>query len=180
MEVQKIILESFKRPILYSEEATGLRILIGVRRQDPLVYTFAVVGLFGWTVFGIRGIEVLLDRTPSALPLWPLGWAFGEIVMVMVSLFLIGGSEIVSITPDFVKCKRQFFGLGLTREYFLHEVINLRRQFPKGRHAGWLAFDYEGRTLKLVSDVNGDEAIELLGRIRQKMQDYGAETAQDE
>lgn len=172
----RIHIQSFKRRILYQEEASGLRISIRARRQDPMVYTFLTVWLSGWTIFGIKGIDTLLKNTPSTVPLWPLGWAFGEVAAVVFALFTIGGSEIVSITPDFVKCKRQIFGFGLTREYFLHEVMNLRRQLPRGRRAGWLAFDYEGRALKLVSDVNGDEAIELLGRIRKKMQDYGAET----
>jgi hypothetical protein len=165
-------LQSFKRQILYAEESSGLRISIRVRRQDPLAYTFLAIWLSGWTIFGIKGIDTLLENTPSALPLWPLGWAFGEIVMVVVALFLIGGREVVTITPDFVKCRRQIFGIGFTREYFLHEVLNLRYQFPMHRRPGRLDFDYEGRTLRLVSDVSGAEAVELLGRIRQKMRDY--------
>jgi len=175
----KLFLQPFKRQILYAEEGSGLRISIRVRRLDPLAYTFLAIWLSGWTIFGIKGIDALLENTPSALPLWPLGWAFGEITVVVVALFLIGGREVLTITPDFVKCKRQIFGIGLTREYFLHEVLNLRYQLPMGRRPGQLAFDYEGRTLRLVSDVDGDEAVELLGRIRQKMRGCGAETVQD-
>jgi len=177
----KIFLQSFKRQIQYAEESSGLRISIRVRRQDPLAYMFLAIWLFAWTVFGIKGIDMLLENPSSALPLWPLGWAFGEIGGGVVALFLIGGREVVMITRDFVKCRRQVFGIGFTREYFLHEVFNLRYQSPMYRRPGRLAFDYEGRTLRLVSDVSGAEAVELLGRIRQKMRDYGAEqTVQDE
>jgi len=154
-----------------------MRISIRARRENSLVYAFLAIWLFGWTAFGVRGINVLLEKSPPTLPLWPLGWAFGEIMMILFTLFLVAGREIITITPDFLKCKRQIFAFGLNRQYFLHEVTNLRRQLPMGRRAGRLAFDYEGRTLKLVSDITADEAIELLGRIRQKMQDYGAGTA---
>lgn len=169
----KIFPQRFKRQILYAEESGGLRVSIGVRREDPLVYTFLAIWLSAWTVFGIKGIDRLFENTPAALPLWPLGWAFGEIMGVVVALFLIGGSEVVTITPDFVGCRRQIFGVGLTRQYFLHEVLNLRYQLPLGRRPGRLVFDYEGRTLRLVSDVDDAEAVESLGRIRQKMRDMG-------
>jgi len=171
----QIFFQSAKRQIEYLEDPNGLRISIRVRRQDLLVYVFLVAWFLGWTVAGIKGISLLIDHTPSRVPLWPLGWIFGEIWVLALVLFLIGGREVVTITPDFVKCSRQRFGIGVTRQYFLHEVLNLRCGPPRYRRPGWLAFDYEGRTLELVSDITRPESVELLGRIRHKMSEYGAQ-----
>lgn len=168
------MLESNKRQIVYTEESDGLKISIRARRQDFLAYTFLAVWFCGWTIAGVKGIGNILDDPPSRLPLWPLGWAFAEIAAAVTILFLLGGREVIMITPDFVRRKRQIFGIGWTQEYFLHEVLNLRHRPPIGRRSGWLAFDYEGVTLKLVSDVNSEEAVELLSRIRHYMREYGA------
>jgi hypothetical protein len=173
--------KSFRRQILYVEGPDGLRITIRPRRQELFVYIFFVVWLCGWTWAGIKGLTHILDNPPARVPTWPLGWVIGEVIMIGLFLSMPGGGETIWITPDFVKCRKQLFGIGLTHDYFLHEILNLRYQLPYGRRPGGLAFDYEGRTVRFVSDVTSTEAVELLGKIRERMRDYGAmETAEKE
>jgi len=144
-----------------------------------VVYIFFGAWICAWTWVGIKDIGKLLDNYPSPLPAWPLGWAFGEIVMICFLLSVLGAGETLRITPDFLKCRMQIFGIGFTREYLLHEVLNLRYQLPMNRRPGGLAFDYEGRTVRFVSDVTNTEAVELLGHIRRRMREYGALKAEE-
>jgi hypothetical protein len=61
------------------------------------------------------------------LAIWMLGWAFGELfLLVYTILYVLGGRDIGAGNPDGLTCRTEIFALGLSRSDLAAEMRDLR------------------------------------------------------
>jgi hypothetical protein len=101
-----------------------------------------------------------------------IGWAVGEVVVTYIVLYAIGGREVILVNSETVTIRTEIFRLGLAKCYGVRTIQNLRFQAAagvgKGRTANRIAFDHGAKTVTFGAGIDEPEAIELIGRIRQR------------
>lgn len=153
-----------------SEDVEGLRICIPSKWSWAIL--FFAAWLCMWTVGGITTGLSLFRRFNLFICFWMIGWAFGEVVVTYIVLYAMGGREVILANSETVAIRTEIFRLGLAKSYLVREMRNLRFQAAagagKGRIASRIAFDYGAKTVTFGADIDEPEAIELIGRIRQR------------
>lgn len=157
----------------FEADVYGPRIVIPPVRPWPLVL-FLLVWLSGWG-FGEYAAGRTLLHWGGFLPLqlfilvWLAGWTVAGGLSLLLLLFLVGGRQVVSVAQGNLIVRGDIFGLGITREYDLREVENLRVQgttpdapgTSPGRavtiRIACVAFDYRGKTRRIGGGLPAEE-----------------------
>jgi hypothetical protein len=108
--------------------------------------------------------------------LWLVGWTVAGIWTIVVWLWLFAGRTILKMTLRTLTLRSEVLGIGVTREYSLEEVRNLRAVttgdysswswsfFPRGEDG--LAFDYRARTVHFGTWLDEREASQIIDELR--------------
>jgi hypothetical protein len=125
-------------------------------------------------------IESLLHVNKSSasmlLILWFVGWTVGGIWTIVVWLWLFAGREILKLTPGTLTLRSEVLRVGLTREYSIRDVRNLRA-VTAGDYSSWgwsvvprgddgLAFDYRAKTVHFGTWLDEAEASQIINELR--------------
>ena len=123
-------------------------------------------------------LQALLDGKESGarLILWLVGWTVAGIWTVIVWLWLFVGREILRLTPRTLSLRSEVLGIGVTREYSIEHVRNLRA-VKVGDYSTWgwsvvprgddgLAFDYRARTVHFGTWLDEREASQIIDELR--------------
>lgn len=129
-----------KRAITYQEQGDSLEILI----PTPKVFfmmIFLPVWLVGWA-FGeytvARGLITGVGGNSKAfMVIWLLGWTAGGIFAAYAWLWGVAGKERVTISPISLSIKKDLFGKGRTRSFPITEVSDLRASGYFPRPMSW-------------------------------------------
>jgi hypothetical protein len=107
----------------------GIAIHIPARRQI-LALLFLPVWLVGWGFGEISVIRQLLNPSntePAAfLIVWLVAWTAGGAFALLTILWQLAGREIVSVTGMMLQVRRDVFGIGYNRRYDVSQVRFLR------------------------------------------------------
>jgi hypothetical protein len=104
---------------------------------------------------------------------WLLGWTAGGVFALYALLWLAVGKEIVSLRPGSLTIKLAVLGVGLTREYDLAHIKNLRVSPEPANPFGWsmsfwgiggglIAFDYGAKTVRFAASIEEAEASQIV------------------
>jgi len=153
-----------------SEEVEGLRIVIPGKWSWALI--FPAAWLCAWTFGGVAAGLSLFRHFSFFICIWMVGWAVGELMVGYLVLYALGGREIILANSEMLTCRKQIFGLGWARAYRVVEMRNLRFQPAESasnrRIPSRIAFDCGAGTVGFAADLGDAEAVELIGRIRQR------------
>lgn len=146
-------------------------------KKNWFLLVFLPLWLTGWTIGGIAAIGALLTGTSQDLFLivWLCGWIVGETLATIIWLWTAFGQEVISIKNGLFIHRREVFGLGLSREYALQELYNLRASgffgsgigfssslAQYGMSGGTVALDTRfGDTYRFGVNLDEREAVEL-------------------
>jgi hypothetical protein len=115
------------------------------------------------------------------LAVWLCGWLWGELAAIRTLLWGLGGKEFISVDNFALKLKRDVFGYGSTREFYLREAKRLRVSSDKsgskgvnfvlGRRpgeTGTVAFDYGAKTYRFAEGIDEAEAYQLVLALKRR------------
>ena len=176
MRVQPAARRSIRR-----EGPHGPEILIPVRRNWPLIVLMPLwLGIWTTGIAGVAG-EIRSGRARGGeagfFELWLVAAVLGGGVVVYTWLWNAIGREVVGLRPGVLVVRRDVAGLGLSREYSLTDVRNLRVSVPPsdagrwsspirfGREPGVLAFDHGARTVRFGEGLDEAEASLVLAEL---------------
>jgi hypothetical protein len=162
----------------------GIFLQINIPPNKNIFLILFLCGWFGfWSIPETDMIKELIQGTQhkgfELFPFfWLMGWTVGGVMVLLVIIWIVAGSEVITFSPFTIKIERKAYGVGLSKEYSLSEVRNLRTQMSGGSiysgleawgfGGGRLAFDYELKTVKFASGIDEEEAVYLLDVIKQK------------
>lgn len=160
----------------------GPEIVIPARRNWPLIVLMPVwLGLWAIGIAGAAG-EVASGRAQGGeadfLALWLLGAAGAAGFVAYPWLWNAIGREVVGLRPGALAIRRDVAGLGLTREYGLGDVRNLRVSLPPSEASPWaasmrfwrggagvIAFDHGARTVRFGLGIDEAEAALVVAEL---------------
>jgi hypothetical protein len=163
------------------EGSYGPEIVIPVRRNWALIVLIPL-WLALWTT-GIAGVagEVRSGRARGGeagfFEVWLVAAVLGGGAVVYTWLWNAIGREVVGLRPGLLVIRRDVAGFGLSREYSLAEVRNLRVSLPPsdasrwapplrfGRYTGVVAFDHGARTVRFGEGLAEAEASLVLAEL---------------
>ncbi|MBN1992872.1 MAG: hypothetical protein JW953_09205 [Anaerolineae bacterium] len=172
------------RKIWYVMATTGFGVLIWT--IGCITLAIFLPGLFNSMLNATDGQEIGVFHVAIAVVLLAslVFWIFLGVFIVRIFLWHIGGKEIIEITPQSIKLRRQIFNLGRTKVYPLKHVKNLRFAPPAqapdlpdiavdpygiSLTIDWLAFEYDKKTIWFARSLNETEARHLLKAIQQHL-----------
>jgi hypothetical protein len=141
--------------------------------RNIFILLFMSVWLVGWTVGGINAITELVHSdkplsTQVFLLAWLCGWTLGWVFVVGFILWSLAGEELLILGTQDLILRRSILSIGLTREYTLSHVKNLRfSTFPGGRGGPRqsLAFDYGAKTVRFGGGIDEAEATTVTSQL---------------
>ena len=167
----------------------GLRIRMSTNRSCWMIPATAMalggVGLWSWCqwAFGLksfgRGSGLFATVAGARALLATLLWVVVSVFVVSVVIQMLMGAEIITLTPQ--RLTRRVWPIGWRQEYFVDRVSNLRldsslverlaSRFYGGRESPPLpvtpiAFDYNGKTIRLATILYEPEARQVLELLR--------------
>ena len=160
------------------EGTAGPEVVIPVRRNWPLLVVMPLwLGLWSTGMAGVAG-EIRSGRARGGeagfFEVWLVAAVLGAGMVVCAWLWNAIGHEVVAVRPGALVIRHEVAGLGLTREYGLADVRNLRVSPPPpdparwtmplrfGRDPGVLAFDHGARTVRFGEGLDKPEAYLVL------------------
>jgi hypothetical protein len=163
--------------------AGGLELVIPAKRNVFSIFliVFLAAWLGGWFIGEASALRELFHfegREPNFfLMFWLLGWTAGGVFALYALLWLAVGREVVSLRSGSLTIKRAVLGVGLTREYDLAHIKDLRvspqpaNQFgwnmsPWGMGGGLVAFDYGAKTVRFAASVEESEASQIVSDLK--------------
>jgi hypothetical protein len=171
-------------------ERIGKRIRIAgseIRITSPkniFMLLFTALWLCGWTVGGVDAISQVFSMSGKEawfLILWLCVWVVGEFFFLYVFLWGAFGYESVRIGQGIMNIRRAIFSYGLSKNYPLSGVSNLRASGLFGSPMSWrfgmtywgisggnVAFEYAGKTRRFGINLNEDEANQLVIAIKNR------------
>ena len=107
----------------------GLSIGIPAPRQlFPML--FLPVWLVGWAFGELSAIADLLrsgaQDSPGFLMFWLVGWTLGGVGALAVFLWMLAGKQIIRLERGLLSVRWEVLGLGFGREYNVSDIANLR------------------------------------------------------
>lgn len=135
-------------------------------RLNAFVMLFLFAWLGGWTVGGLAAFRAVSSafregRTEWFIMFWLMAWTLGEVVVAWILLYMLGGAEVITVSPGSLTIRLAAFGLGRTWEYDSSQIRALRvvpNYVGPQRWSGSVAFDYGARTIKFARDIDEAEA----------------------
>ena len=163
----------------------GLEIIIPASR-NLFAVVFLGVWLVGWLVGEVTAIAVLAGlvsagnaAADSFLLVWLTFWTIGGCFAATTWLWMLVGKERILMGTSTLYVKWDILGLGCTRTYELFRIRDLRlaaqANVPKiprvtfrpwGATSGLIAFDYEGKTIRLGGAIEAVEARMIVERMK--------------
>jgi hypothetical protein len=163
------------------ERPDGLELVVPAKR-NVFIVIFLLAWLGGWTFGELSALGKLLSGAEGAagfLFFWLVGWTIGGGFAAFTVLWMLVGRERIILRPRILAIRREALGLGLTREYDLTHVRNLRVSVggydPFGWAAGarfWgfgggpVAFDYGAKSVRLAAAVDEPEAAQIVRELK--------------
>jgi len=160
----------------------GLQFIIPAKRKIFLML-FLGFWLIGWG-FGEVTVtkQLFFSNGPNSAGLfmlaWLGGWTIGGAFAIFTWVWMLAGQERITLRSDALIHRREVFGLGLSREYGLTSIRDLRiAQQPAssfssanslqfwGISGGLVAFDYGSRTIQFGASLEEAEAKSILKSI---------------
>ena len=160
----------------------GLEIKIPARRNVFMV-AFLSVWLTGWALGWILALRQLIsgrlhNSADQFLVVWFVAWTLAGVFALVVVLWMTAGRERIVLGSDTLVLRREALGLGLSREYPLADVRNLRaspqvlvpRAYSSGLQfwglaGGAIAFDFGPSTIRF-GQVEEGEAETIVKQLR--------------
>ena len=158
------------------EQGLGLKVTIP-SKKNILIILFLCAWMGGWFMGEIFAIRELISGKASNgsglfLAFWLCAWTIGGIFVLFAILWNIAGKEIITLSNDTLKIERKIFDIGITHEYLISEITNLRSLeivnssiFSSrnpwefwGFGGGTIAFDYGLKTIRLAQSIDKAEA----------------------
>jgi hypothetical protein len=119
------------------------------------------------------------DGEGAFLIVWLVMWAVGELFVAYTWLWNAFGKESVRVFSGLLTIKHDMLGLGRTRTFQIHEISNLRAvglfgsmlsgassMAYWGISGGTVAFNYRGKTHRFGIQLEEDEALGVIERLR--------------
>lgn len=147
-------------------------------------FTLVVIGIFVivWIFAEGKVIQVFVSgifesksNTISNLGGILFFWTLSCIYLAYRFLWHLAGKECVEIRDDSIKIQYSIFGLGRTKEYPIVGIKDFRLDYLEtnyfGRSYFWgfidgdIAFDYNSKTIRFGSGINGYEARQVFENI---------------
>lgn len=172
------------RKIWYVIATTGFGAMIWT--AGSVILTFFLPAMFN-SIFNLAGAEevgVLQLIIAGVILATLLFWAFLGVFIVRMFLWHIGGMEIIEVTPQSIRVRRQIFNVGRSSIYPAKRIRNLRFAPPSkapdlpgsavdpygiSLTIDRLAFEYETKTIWFARGLDGAEAKHLLDTIKQHL-----------
>ena len=153
---------------IVSEESGTLRISVPMRKRVfSLLFMLAWLGL--WTLAGISIGRQLIQKFNLFEAFWMCGWVMGEVMVSYALLRMLGGRDIVQVSNGVLELRKQAFGLGLSKQYSILEIRDLRFQPEMGggksHRDSCIAFDYGAKTITFGDGIDEGEANQLIRTI---------------
>ncbi len=108
---------------------SGLVITIPAPRH-MFAMLFLPLWLIGWAFGEISAIGDLFgpagDQPVGFLLFWLAGWTLGGVFTLGFFLWMLSGKQIIRVERGLFSIRWDIFGLGYSREYELSRVVNLR------------------------------------------------------
>jgi hypothetical protein len=139
-------------------------------RRRPFLVLFLLAWLGGWTAAGISIGSQLLHKFVLFNAFWMCGWVLGEVLVTYALFRMLGGRDILQAANGSLEVRKEVFGLGLSKQYLLQEIHDLRFHPESGSGRGHsdsrIAFDYGAKTVTFGDGIDESEAKQLIGTIR--------------
>lgn len=157
-------------------------------KKNWFVIIFMLAWMGGWAVgeFSVIGILLRSDAPIFAnafLLFWLAGWTVGGIFAIYSVLWMLIGSEIITIDRGILEIKKSIKGIGRKRSYEIKSIRNLdinpmqdmgiwggnynRNTF--GMKGGRIKFDYGMKTIKFANGIDEAEARMILEKLKSNM-----------
>ena len=152
-------------------ERIGSTIQITIPKQAHIgTSLFLLAWLGAWTEGGYSALQEVLKgfgdgRVEWFLLFWLLAWAVGEVFALSSLFYMLGGGEVISISPGTLVVRHAILGIGLTSEYDASKIRALRaspQSAGEGQGTGAVCFDYGARTVHIARDIDEAEAAILI------------------
>jgi hypothetical protein len=159
-------------------------------RRNWLVGPFLLVWLCGWAFGEVAVIRELALRARGGgfgfLLVWLAAWTVGGVLVSLQLLWSFAGREEIAVGPRTLSVRVVAGPLRRTREYDLASVQNVRedhgfagqlarafRTTYPGSH-GAIAFDYGARTVRIGTDLEGEDVQKVLAMLQEGLPGDGS------
>lgn len=176
-----------KAQSVVADEAVGLRITIPSKKNWfilPFMTFWLCCWAVGWVVVAFKLITggIRLLRANLFLVGWLRAWTVGGIAALTIALWMAFGKEVVTVKPDSLVVRSLIFGRGITKEYDLMNVKNLRVNTSLASDAfgfmngvrfwrvgyNLVSFDYGAKTHRFGDGIDEPEAADIVNVIKQR------------
>jgi hypothetical protein len=173
------------------QTAVGYSIVIPARKQW-LTILFMLAWLGGWVVGEITVLRQLIsegrpDGATAFMLFWLCGWTLGGLWAMWVVLWMIAGTERITIDRGALVISRQVLGIGRPKSFDLGLVKRLRVDHDEGAEGGGsrssptplvgvfgaIAFDYGAKTIRFATGVEEAEAAMIIDELRSRYSFHG-------
>lgn len=160
--------ESYRRvlPFRRSWIAIAVVAIIDIAFLIPAVSAFQNAAA-GWSNF-----DSLFDLTIAVfMSAWLLGWAVAPLSLSLILLIMLFGRETIKAYPGVVEVSIGLPGLGVTAQYDVSKMRNLRLEIPTPKSGkSWrgphLVIDYGANSVALGSSIKPADEAELKSQIQ--------------
>jgi len=165
------------------DSPAGLTILVPAKKQWPALL-FMCLWLGGWAMGEVAALRQVFFGESQGLPdaflaFWLLGWTAGGLFAISTVLWMLAGSEKITLTPTALLIRKQILGLGSSTSYDLGQITALRvnRNFDQSGNRtgslptpgisklGTVAFDYGAATVRFAAAIEEGEAAMIVQRL---------------
>lgn len=170
----------------------GKRIIVEdsvIRISSPknfFILVFVPMWIIMWTIGGVSAVMQFMasgnKEEALFLLVWLGFWVAAELFALYVFLWAAFGYEMIAVEFGNLKIKRSIFGFGSEKSYQISKIANLRAagfymepmslEFSMaywGLTGGTIAFDYEGKTVRLGIGLEEGDANQLVGELKGRL-----------
>lgn len=141
---------------------------IAVLAVMDAAFLIPAISTFRQAISEWGSLNSLFDLVAAAfLSAWLLGWVIAPLIMTTILALLLFGREVLKASPGKVELFIGIPFLGITSQYNVKKMRNLRYEQPpkkksgKSWRGGHLAFDYGANTIAFGSNIEASELTEL-------------------
>lgn len=177
--------QSQHAPFQLEPTAAGLRVTIPRLRSGVLLFVttvmFAMLGFMAYMDYHAVADALTLEGPVRVFRIVSvLFYTFGCYTLTRMFLCYRGRNETITVNSSALEYRMEIFGMGRTRTYRSHSIQHLRLAAflerepargrgldlqPLGTNRGFVAFDYEGKTVRLAPALSEENAGQLLKQV---------------